>query len=75
MGGFRMDKLQLAKEHFAALVEAQLARVERMKQDTGAVDYSKMDQIVIGCCGGDGIGPAITKEAERVLRAVLKEDV
>ena len=70
-----MDKLQLAKEHFAALVEAQLARVERMKADTGAVDYSKMDKIIIGCCGGDGIGPAITKEAERVLRAVLKNDV
>ncbi len=70
-----MDKIQMAKEHFAALVEAQLARVERMKQDTGAVDYSQLDKIVIGCCGGDGIGPAITAEAERVLKAVLKEEV
>ena len=70
-----MDKLEAAKAHFAALVEEQLARVERMKNDTGAVDYSKLDQIIIGCCGGDGIGPAITAEAERVLRAVLKDDV
>ena len=70
-----MDKLEAAKAHFAALVEEQLARVERMKNDKGAVDYSKLDKIIIGCCGGDGIGPAITAEAERVLRAVLKDDV
>ena len=70
-----MDKLQMAREHFAALVEQQLARVERMKNDTGAVDYSKLERIVIGSCGGDGIGPAITAEAERVLRAVLKDEV
>ncbi len=70
-----MDKLEAARVHFAALVEEQLARVERMKNDTGAVDYSKLDQIIIGCCGGDGIGPAITAEAERVLRAVLKDEV
>lgn len=70
-----MDKLEMAKAHFAALVEEQLARVEKMKKDNTVVDYSKLDKIVIGCCGGDGIGPAITKEAERVLRAVLKEEV
>lgn len=70
-----MDKLMMAREHFATLVEQQLARVERMKNDKGAVDYSKLDKIIIGCCGGDGIGPAITEEAERVLKAVLKEDV
>lgn len=70
-----MDKLEMAKTHFAALVEEQLARVEKMKKDNTVVDYSKLDKIVIGCCGGDGIGPAITKEAERVLRAVLKDEV
>lgn len=65
----------MAKEHFAALVQQQLERVHRMKEDTGAVDYRKMDKIIIGCCGGDGIGPAITAEAERVLKAVLKQEV
>ena len=30
-----MDKLQMAKEHFAQIVEEQLKRVERMKQDEG----------------------------------------
>ena len=70
-----MDKLEAAKAHFAALVESQLARVERMKSDKGAVDYTKLDKIVIGMCGGDGIGPIITKEAERVLTSVLKEEI
>ena len=52
-----------------------MERVERMKQAEEALDFKKLDQIIIGCCGGDGIGPAITYEAERVLREVLKEDV
>ncbi len=70
-----MDKLKVAGEHFAKLVQEQMDRVEQMKQSEEAVDFSKLDQIIIGCCGGDGIGPAITEQAERVLRAVLKEDV
>ncbi|MGL4737759.1 MAG: isocitrate/isopropylmalate family dehydrogenase [Cellulosilyticaceae bacterium] len=70
-----MEKLTRAGEHFAKLVEEQLARVERMKNDHDSVDYTALDHIVIGCCGGDGIGPAITAEAERVLRAVLADDV
>lgn len=70
-----MNQLELAKEHFISLVEAQLERVEQMKNDKEAVDYHKLDKIMIGCCGGDGIGPAITQEAERVLRAVLKQEM
>ena len=70
-----MEKLNVASEHFAKIVEEQLARVERMKQDPGPVDYNALDKIIIGCCGGDGIGPAITAEAERVLQAVLKDEV
>ncbi|MGL5675140.1 MAG: isocitrate/isopropylmalate family dehydrogenase [Cellulosilyticaceae bacterium] len=70
-----MEKLQVAGAHFAALVEEQLKRVERMKNDTEEVDYTTKEKIIIGCCGGDGIGPAITAEAERVLQEVLKEEV
>lgn len=70
-----MEKVSIGKEHFGKLIQEQLARVERMKNEEEAIDFSKLDQIIIGCCGGDGIGPAITYEAERVLRAVLKEEV
>lgn len=70
-----MDKLKVAGDHFAQLVKEQMERVEQMKASEEAVDFSKLDQIIIGSCGGDGIGPAITEQAERVLRAVLKEDI
>ncbi|RPF47436.1 isocitrate dehydrogenase (NAD+) [Hydrogenoanaerobacterium saccharovorans] len=69
------QKVQAAAAHFAALVEAQLARVERMKAVKDFVDYSKLDKIIIGVCGGDGIGPVITHEAERVLRYLLADEV
>ena len=62
-------------EKYKALIENQLARVARMKADTGAVDYTKLDKIVIGVCGGDGIGPVITNEAHRVLEYLLQDEV
>lgn len=69
------QKVQAAAAHFAALVEQQLARVERMKAVKDFVDYSKLDQIIIGVCGGDGIGPVITNEAERVLKYLLEDEI
>ncbi len=68
-----MDKIQIAAEKYAKLVEAQLRRVEKMKADSDFVDFSKLDKIVIGICGGDGIGPTITNEAKRVLEFLLKD--
>ncbi|MCI6244606.1 MAG: isocitrate/isopropylmalate family dehydrogenase [Eubacterium sp.] len=64
-----------AVEKFRALLEGQLARAKRIKEDKDFVDYSKLDTIVIGICGGDGIGPIITKESERVLAFLLKDEV
>ena len=64
-----------AVEHFRQLVEEQLARVERMKQDDGFVDYAALDKLIIGVCGGDGIGPVISKEAARVLEYLLADEV
>lgn len=69
------QKVQAAAAHFAALVEEQLARVERMKAVKDFVDYSKLDKIIIGVCGGDGIGPVITEEAERVLKYLLEDEM
>ncbi|MEA5051597.1 MAG: isocitrate/isopropylmalate family dehydrogenase [Oscillospiraceae bacterium] len=69
-----LDKQQ-ALERFSSLLDLQLARCERMKTDGDFTDYAKLDPLVIGVCGGDGIGPVITKEAARVLRFVLADDV
>ncbi len=67
--------IEAAKEQFGKLLEKQLKRVEDMKSQGDFVDYSKLDKIVIGVCGGDGIGPAITAQAQRVLEYLLKGEV
>ncbi|MBR5768972.1 MAG: isocitrate/isopropylmalate dehydrogenase family protein [Clostridia bacterium] len=64
-----------AVEHFRKLVEEQLARVEKMKSDADFVDYAALDKLILGVCGGDGIGPVICKEAERVLEYLLAGEV
>ncbi|MBQ8917907.1 MAG: isocitrate/isopropylmalate dehydrogenase family protein, partial [Oscillospiraceae bacterium] len=69
------DKIKAAAEHYAKLVENQLARVQRMKEQGDFLDYANMDKIIIGVCGGDGIGPVITNESARVLRFLLKDEV
>ena len=69
------EAIEAAKEQFGKLLEKQLNRVEAMKSQGDFVDYSKLDKIVIGVCGGDGIGPAITGQAQRVLEYLLKDEV
>lgn len=64
-----------AVEQFRHLMEGQLERAKRIKQDNAFIDYQTLDTIVIGICGGDGIGPIITKESERVLAFLLKDEV
>ena len=71
-----MDQnIQAACEKFAALLEQQLKRVEDMKAQGDFVKYEELDTIIIGECGGDGIGPIITAEAQRVLEFLLADRV
>ena len=72
-----MDRqvFERAEEHFARLLQEQLERIERMKKDEGWVDYEKVKPIVIGVCWGDGIGPSICQQAQRVLEFLLKPEV
>lgn len=64
-----------AFQQFEKIVSQQLARVEAMKQETDFIDYPSLDQIIIGVIGGDGIGPAITAQAHRILAELLSEEV
>ena len=70
-----MDKIETAKAKFGALIEEQLKRVEKMKLDKEFIDFSKLPVIKIGIVGGDGIGPAITAQAQRILEFLLKDEV
>lgn len=67
--------LESAKQHFGNLLEAQLKRVEKIKKSQDWIDYSKLTPLTIGVLGGDGIGPYITSEAQRVLEHLLKSEV
>ncbi|MBR2459641.1 MAG: isocitrate/isopropylmalate dehydrogenase family protein [Clostridia bacterium] len=64
-----------AAEKFKAVLKSQLERVERINADKEDTDFSKKEKIVIGICGGDGIGPIITKAAQDVLEYLLAADV
>lgn len=70
-----MDNINIAKEKFELLINEQLKRVEKMKKEGNFVDYKSLDTISIGICGGDGIGPAITKQAHRILEFLLEKEV
>jgi len=69
------EEIEAAKAHFAQILEAQLQRVELMKQDERFIDYQQLDKIIIGIVGGDGIGPYIAAQAERVLAALLADSI
>ncbi len=62
-------------KHFEGLVEEQIARVAKMKEEKDFIDYATLDKIIIGVVGGDGIGPAITAQAQRVLEYLVDADV
>ncbi len=64
-----------AVSHFEKLLREQIARQQKMEKDSGAIDYSKLDKIIIGVCGGDGIGPIISAESEKLLRFLLEDEV
>ena len=72
-----MTELQIknAVEKFEALMREQSDRSDAIKAQGDFVDFEKLDKIIIGVCGGDGIGPVITKESARVLEYMLADKV
>ena len=71
---FEQEKKR-ALEHFEKLLDEQLARAERIKATKEFVDYANLDRLVIGVCGGDGIGPYISQVSKDVLEHLLKEEI
>ena len=67
--------IEEACRRFEKILKEQLLRIENMKADGDFVDYADLEKIIIGVCGGDGIGPIISHEAERVLRFMLDDMV
>ncbi|MBR5453389.1 MAG: isocitrate/isopropylmalate dehydrogenase family protein [Clostridia bacterium] len=67
--------IKAATEKYEALLRGQLQRVERINANKEAIDYSSLDKIIIGVCGGDGIGPVITAASRRVLEYILADQI
>ena len=68
-----MNELKMAAEHFTALLEKQMQRVAQMQEEQ--VDFTDGRTVTIGLVDGDGIGPIITKQATRVLKKLLAEEI
>ena len=69
------QSIRQAVQKFEALLVAQQERAEEIKRQGDFVDYQALPKLVVGVCGGDGIGPIITKESARVLKFLLQDDV
>ncbi len=67
--------MEKTMKQFEKIIEMQLKRVEAMKKESDFIDYTTLPKIIIGVCGGDGIGPAITEQGQRVLEFLLKDKV
>ncbi len=67
--------IEKAKDHFGKILEEQLKRVEALKAAHDWIDYSALDTIKIGICGGDGIGPYISRSAQTILESLLEDEI
>lgn len=71
-----MAEVSDACGQFRQLLIEQLSREIEMENDERPPkDFSKLDTVTIGVCPGDGIGTIISKEAERVLRYLLADEL
>jgi isocitrate dehydrogenase (NAD+) len=69
------EAIARAKEHVGKLVAEQLERIERMKQAEDWIDYAALKPIIIGFCGGDGIGPYIANVTRSLLERMLVGEI
>ena len=68
-------EIKAAAEKYEQLLREQLARVDRMEADKSEKDFTKLDKVVIGVCGGDGIGPIICGAARDILEYLLEDEI
>ena len=69
------NQINEACEKFKKLLEKQLERVDRINAAKEFKDFTALDKIVIGVCGGDGIGPTITASSRLVMEQLLADEI
>ena len=68
-----MMDINQACEAFKKILEEQQPRIANM--NTEKTDFSTKNVVTIGVVDGDGIGPIITKQANRMLEKVLADEI
>ena len=68
-----MEHIERALQHFRTLLYEQNKRLETLNKPRK--DFSAAETITIGVVPGDGIGPIIVKQAERVLNRLLEKEI
>lgn len=68
-----MNEIDAACDSFRKLLKEQLERIGNI--DAERKDYSKKETVYIGLVDGDGIGPVIMKQAKRILKKLLAEEI
>lgn len=71
----REYEIEKAVRHFQTILEEQLDRSDRISSGEDWIDYSDVSPLVIGICLGDGIGPEISRQSQRILEHVMADDV
>ncbi len=69
------EQIKKALAHYETVLRGQMKRLEDIKAEGDFLDFASLPTLRIGVCGGDGIGPSITREAARVLSALLKDEI
>ena len=71
-----MGEIAEASGHFRNLLADQLSRIMDMEADRREPkNFMEMPVIRIGLAAGDGIGPIIMEQAERLLRKILSSEI
>ena len=68
-------EIDFAVEQFRTLIKEQLERQNKMEQGSVAKDFTKQEKIVVGVCGGDGIGPILMRETTRIIEKLLENEI
>lgn len=70
-----IQHIESAKAQFGTMLQQQLERIERLKQEGEWINYLDHKPVVIGMIGGDGIGATISTETKRILENLLIDEV
>ncbi len=62
-------------KEFEKIVNEQIKIMERKKENSQFVDFTKLSTIKIGVIAGDGIGKIILRETKKVLNHLLKDEI